>query len=273
MTQTPKPQTPRTPNLLFRVNKLLDLKPAEIIAPPPGAVLYGPNGSGKSILMRITAALLARAVTDAPLPPLFIDALETARRLGASIEVCYAGTCIGDDNIIMPAWTILYLTDSGEMYQVGSRPCTVFNPRPSLHDFTIACPDIARHMELEVYYDRVYRNRWVRIMDLSYGERKMLAIDAMLSAAHISSAPTFVFIENFDSGLHVTSTFAILDSLPDNGLVVLEAHNVSTIKRALQSGLAVYYVGHPETREVLPITIDSFTSDKLFALELAAYQT
>ena len=257
-------QTPKTDqtHITVRVSKLLNLKPAEIIAPPPGAILYGPNGSGKSILMRITAALLARAVTDA-LPSLFIDALETARRLGASIEVCYAGTCIGGDNIIMPAWTILYLTDSGEMYQVGSRPCTVFNPRPSLHDFTIACQAIAD----AIYYDRV-RN----VADLSYGERKMLAIDAMLTAAHISSAPTFIFVENFDAGLHITSTFAILDSLPNNGVVILEAHNVSTIKRALQSGLRAYYVGH-ETREVLPITVDAFTSDKLFALELAAYQT
>ena len=266
----------QTPNLLsVRVNKLLDLKPAEIIA---SAVLYGPNGGGKTIIMRLTAALLAGAVTDA-LPPLFIDALETARRLGASIEACYAGTCIGLDGstVKQAGWTILFLTDSGEIYQVGSRPCTVFDPpRPSLREFAVACPDVVKQMELEVYYDRVYHNGLVRIADLSYGERKMIAIDAMLSAAYISSTPVFVFIENFDAGLHIASSFAILDSLsslPDNGLVMLEAHNVSTIKRALQSGLRAYYVGHPETREVLPITVDAFTSDKLFALELAAYQT
>jgi ABC-type polar amino acid transport system ATPase subunit len=121
---------------------------------------------------------------------------------------------------------------------------------------------------LEVYYDmaRDPDLGWISIRNLSYGQKRRLAIEAALATGD------FVAIENFEAGLHVDYVADIIKQMADaNSAVVLETHSGLVLRLAMRYGFNMYYV-EPAKQSVKLKRIERLDDTELFQRELSAYQ-
>jgi len=144
---------------------------------------------------------------------------------------------------------------------------TVFTPDEfNLADwFAIIDPAVAKRLYLEVYYDRAYDpdRGWIPLKNLSYGQKRRLAIEVALQAA------SFVAIENFEAGLHADYVAELIKQIAESDAsVMLETHSGLVLRLAMRYGLNTYHV--EEGGVVKPI--ERLDDVGLFQRELAAYQ-
>jgi len=131
--------------------------------------------------------------------------------------------------------------------------------------FAIFDPAVAKRLYLEVYYDRAYDpdRGWVPLKNLSYGQRRRLAIEAALETGD------FVAIENFEAGLHADYVAELIKQIAESDAsIMLETHSTLVLRLAMRYGLNTYYV--EEGGVVKPI--ERLDDVGLFQRELAAYQ-
>jgi hypothetical protein len=129
--------------------------------------------------------------------------------------------------------------------------------------FVVRCPEVAKRLYLEVYYDRSYDPDlgWIPIRHLSYGQRRRLAIEAALETGD------FVAVENFEVGLHVDYIAELIKQIAESdAAVVLETHSGLVLRLAMRYGLHAYYIEQGARR------IERLDDVELFQRELSAYQ-
>jgi len=160
--------------------------------------------------------------------------------------------------------------DEVKARQVGAvRECgTVFGGEEvhfagDLELFVVRCPEVAKRLYLEVYYDRSYDPdlSWIPMRHLSYGQRRRLAIEAALETGD------FVAVENFEVGLHVDYIAELIKQVAESdAAVVLETHSGLVLRLAMRHGLRAYYIEQEARR------IERLDDVELFKRELSAYQ-
>jgi len=191
-------------------------------------VLFGPNGAGKSFIIR---------------------------------KIIENGIEIDDIRIEKPK-AFVHITES-RVRQVNVR---IFDKDEfDITDFAIVDPTVARRLYMEAYYDRVYDEDrgWLQIRELSYGQRRRLAIDAALEKSGID----LIAVESFESGLHADYIAQLIKEIAEsNASVVIESHSPLTLKLAMRYGLHAYYVEDGHLRR-----IERLDDYQLFSRELSAY--
>jgi energy-coupling factor transporter ATP-binding protein EcfA2 len=101
------------------------------------------------------------------------------------------------------------------------------------------------------------------LSNLSYGQRRRLAIEAALLVADL------VAIENFESGIHMDSIAELIKQIAEtNATVIIETHSGVVLKLAMRYGLNAFYV-EPFMRLK---RIERLDDAQMFARELSAYQ-
>lgn len=165
---------------------------------------------------------------------------------------------------------VVWHIDEVKARQVGAvRECgTVFGGEEThfagdLELFVVRCPEVARRLYLEVYYDRSYDPDlgWIHIRHLSYGQRRRLAIEAALETGD------FVAVENFEVGLHADYIADLVKQITESdAAVVLETHSGLVLRLAMRYGLHAYYIEQEARR------IERLDDVEFFKRELSAYQ-
>ena len=211
-------------------------------------VLYGPNGVGKSAI--INAMIAAIKPHYRSVETIAID------KTGLNIQL---PNCRGD-------LVVLHI-DEVKARQIGDKGCYVFGTDTvyfagELGLFAVHCPEVARRLYLEVYYDKAREDlNWIPIRNLSYGQKRRLAIEAALATGD------FVAIENFEAGLHVDYVADIIKQMAESdAAVVLETHSGLVLRLAMRYGLPAYYIEQGARR------IERLDDVELFQRELSAYQ-
>jgi hypothetical protein len=128
----------------------------------------------------------------------------------------------------------------------------------------VHCPEVARRLYLEVYYDKARDpdRGWIPIRSLSYGQKRRLAIEAALATGD------FVAVENFEAGLHVDYVADLIKQIAGSGAaVVLETHSGLVLRLAMRYGFNMYYVESAKLKR-----IERLDDAELFRRELSAYQ-
>jgi len=210
-------------------------------------VLYGPNGAGKSAMINAMIAAIK---------PHY-------RNVNFSIDKTEFRIQLQPDSIV---WHI----DEAKARQIGDKGCYVFGidtvyfaAEPMIA--AVYCPEVARRLYLEVYYDKVREDlNWIPIRNLSYGQRRRLAIEAALATGD------FVAIENFEVGLHVDYMVDLVKQMAESdAAVVLETHSGIVLKAAMRYGFNIYYV-----EPALKLKrIERLDDTELFSRELSAFQS
>jgi len=214
-------------------------------------VLYGPNGVGKSTI--INAMIAAIKPHYRSVETIAID------KTGLNIQ-------LPDGRGDLVVWHI----DEVKARQIGDKGCYVFGADTvyfagELGLFAVHCPEVARRLYLEVYYDRAHDPDlgWIPIRNLSYGQKRRLAIEAALATGD------FVAIENFEAGLHVDYMADIMNQMAESdAAVALETHSGLVLRLAMRYGFNMYYV-EPATKLK---RIERLDDTELFQRELSAYQ-
>ncbi len=165
---------------------------------------------------------------------------------------------------------VVWHIDEVKARQVGAvRGCgTVFGGEEThfvgdLELFVVRCPEVAKRLYLEVYYDRSYDPDlgWIPLRHLSYGQRRRLAIEVALETGD------FVAVENFEAGLHVDYIAELIKQIAESdAAVVLETHSGLVLRLAMRYGLHAYYIEQGARR------IERLDDVELFKRELSAYQ-
>jgi hypothetical protein len=250
-------------------------------------VLYGPNGAGKSavihLLLLALTKLSARRYYDGDvLPGPALERAEAVVKFGRfQVEIGgYNLSAKRDDGsswgsaVTSPdGWgqdLVVWHIDEVKARQVGAvRGCgTVFGGEEArfagdLELFVVRCPEVARRLYLEVYYDmaRDPDLGWIPIRHLSYGQRRRLAIEAALETGD------FVAVENFEVGLHVDYVVDLVKQIAESdAAVALETHSGLVLRLAMRYGLPAYYIEQGARR------IERLDDVELFQRELSAYQ-
>ncbi|MFP3168798.1 MAG: AAA family ATPase [Thermoproteus sp.] len=208
---------------------------------PPKAVLYGPNGAGKSLIIRgILARLVGRGYNGGDMAAMLVDVEGAA---SSAVKVDEAS-----------------FTQHG--VKIFDRDVVSFS---DWDEVAIADPEIASRLYVDVYYDKFYDpdRGWRPLSELSYGERRRLAIEAALAAD-----ADVVLIENFEAGLHVDAVVDLVKQIAESdAVVVLETHSGLTLKAAQRYGVPMFYV-EPLAR-LKPI--ERLDDSEMFARELSAW--
>ena len=102
----------------------------------------------------------------------------------------------------------------------------------------------------KVYYDMAQAGGdWISTRELSFGQRRFLAI---LAALH---AGDFVFVENFEAGLHVDYVVRLLETAINmDNVVVLETHSGLVLKMAMRRGFKLYKVEDNHVKEIADLS-------------------
>jgi predicted ATPase len=221
-------------------------------------VLYGPNGAGKSAVIVSLISTIKPHYRSVDIPTIAID------KTGLNIQ-------LPDGRGDLVVWHI----DAVKARQIGAvRGCgTVFGGEEAyfageLGLFAVHCPEVARRLYLEVYYDmaRDPDLGWIPIRHLSYGQRRRLAIEAALATGD------FVAIENFEAGLHVDAIVSLVKQMAESdAAVALETHSGLVLRLAMRYGFNMYYV-EPAKQSVKLKRIERLDDTELFQRELSAYQ-
>jgi ABC-type cobalt transport system, ATPase component len=243
-------------------------------------VLYGPNGSGKSMIVRLVALALSKLgespYRDVSLPKQILQEAEAVIRLGREELVVAGGHLVfrgtgaslsDSDEFFGVMEFVIWHIDEQKAVQLGQveRCGSVFEGYEVRFEegFAVSCPWVARELG-DVYYSHVYDPDlgWVPIADLSYGQRRRLAIEAALATGD------YVFIENFEAGLHVDYLRELVEEVAESkAAVVVETHSGLVLKFAKQHGFSLYYVDMDGVKK-----IERLDDAELFKRELAAYQ-
>ena len=214
-------------------------------------VLYGPNGAGKSTI---------------------INAMIAAIKPHYRNNVNFSTLDKTEFRIQLQPDSIVWHIDEAKARQIGAvRGCgTVFGveevyfaAEPMIA--AVYCPEVARRLYLEVYYDKVREDlNWIPIRNLSYGQKRRLAIEAALATGD------FVAIENFETGLHVDYMVDLVKQMAESdAAVVLETHSGIVLKAAMRYGFNIYYV-----EPALKLKrIERLDDTELFSRELSAFQS
>lgn len=243
-------------------------------------VLFGPNGSGKSTLIHFLMLTLS-LLGDRPhysqnvLPQQVLREAEAVVYLSEErIEVSKGHLAFRGISTPLTAggglrvygWVIWHVDEwkAVQLGQVG-RCGSVFEGYEVRFEegFAVSCPWVARGLG-DVYYNYAYDPdlEWVPIANLSYGQKRRLAIEAALTTGN------YVFIENFESGLHVDYLKDLVEEVAESkAVVVVETHSGMVLKLAKQYGFSPYYVDAGEVKK-----IERLDDAELFKRELAAYQ-
>jgi energy-coupling factor transporter ATP-binding protein EcfA2 len=185
-------------------------------------VLYGPNGAGKSSLIR--------------------SALEGHLEAGRSAVLI-------TESYVKQFGVEVFVPDMFSFADWGN--------------VAVADPAVARRLYLEVCHNKYYDPDlgWIPLRQLSYGQRRRLAIEAALETGD------FVAVENFEAGLHVDYIAELIKQIAESdAAVILETHSGLVLRLAARYGLSAYYV---ERDAVTPI--ERLDDVRLFQRELSAY--
>jgi hypothetical protein len=252
-------------------------------------ILYGPNGAGKStvihfLLLALTKLSAGQYYNSDVLPGPVLE------RAGAVVSFGMFQVDIDGYNLSArrddgSRWSstvtssdgwgqelVVWHIDEVKARQVGAvRECgTVFRGEEThfvgdLELFVVRCPEVARRLYMEVYYDRSYDPDlgWIPIRHLSYGQRRRLAIEAALETGD------FVAVENFEAGLHVDYIAELIKQIAgSDAAVVLETHSGLVLRLAMRYGLHAYYIEQGASAR----RIERLDDVDLFRRELSAYQ-
>jgi len=271
--------------MLIQIKALKMLK--DVVIEGDKVVLYGPNGSGKStvihfLLLALTKLSAGQYYNSDVLPgPVLERARVVVNFRMFQVDINgYNLSARRDDRIWWSSpvtssdgWKqelVVWHVDEVKARQVGAvRECgTVFGGEEThfvgdLELFVVRCPEVARRLYLEVYYDRSYDPDlgWIPIRHLSYGQRRRLAIEAALETGD------FVAVENFEAGLHVDYIAELIKQIAESdAAVVLETHSGLVLRLAMRYGLHAYYIEQGARR------IERLDDVGLFQRELSAYQ-
>jgi len=215
-------------------------------------VLYGPNGAGKSALIKAIILSIKPHMRHE-----YTDFTTALDKTELRIQ-------LNPDAVV---WHI----DEVKARQIGEiKGCYVFGAstvhfasEPMLS--AVYCPEVARRLYLEVYYDKVRDPDlgWIPIRHLSYGQKRRLAIEAALEAGD------FVAVENFEVGLHADYVADLITRMSElDAAVVLETHSGLVLKAATRHGFDCYYVEQMKLKR-----IERLDDAELFARELSAFQS
>jgi ABC-type arginine transport system ATPase subunit len=271
--------------MLIQIKALKMLK--DVVIEGEKVVLYGPNGAGKStvihlLLLALTKLSAGRYYKGDVLPGPVLEEAEAVVKFGKfQVEISrYNLSAKSDDGswwsspvTSSDGWKqelVVWHVDEVKARQVGAVwECgTVFGGEEThfvddLELFVVRCPEVARRLYLEVYYDRSYDPDlgWIPIRHLSYGQRRRLAIEVALETGD------FVAVENFEVGLHVDYIAELIKQIAESdAAVVLETHSGLVLRLAMRYGLHAYYIEHGARR------IERLDDVELFKRELSAYQ-
>jgi len=271
--------------MLIQIKTLKMLK--DVVIEGKKVVLYGPNGAGKSTVIH----LLLLALTKLSVRHYYssdvldwqdlakVEAVVKFRKFQVEISG-YNLSAKSDDGSWWSSpvtssdyWgheLVVWHIDEVKARQVGAvRECgTVFGGEEvyfagDFELFIVRCPEVAKRLYLEVYYDRAYDPDlgWIPIRRLSYGQRRRLAIEAALETGD------FVAVENFETGLHVDYIAELIKQIAESdAVVVLETHSGLVLRLAMRYGLHAYYIEQGARR------IERLDDVGLFQRELSAYQ-
>ena len=97
------------------------------------------------------------------------------------------------------------------------------------------------YLDVEVYggFFRERGGEWIKVVNLPYSYRRIIAMLYALEKCDV------VFIEAFDSGLHMSILKHLIDYISENykdKVVVAEAHHASSIVFGLNRGWVAYYI-------------------------------
>ncbi len=271
--------------MLIQIKALKTLR--DVVIEGDKVVLYGPNGSGKStvihfLLLALTKLSAGQYYNSDVLPRPVLERAEAVVKFRKfHVEIGgYNLSAKSDDGKLWSSpvtssdgWgqgLVVWHIDEVKARQVGAvRECgTVFGGEEAhfvgdLELFVVRCPEVARRLYLEVYYDRSYDPDlgWIPIRHLSYGQRRRLAIEAALETGD------FVAVENFEVGLHADYIADLVKQIAESdAAVVLETHSGLVLRLAMRYGLHAYYIEQGARR------IERLDDVELFKRELSAYQ-
>lgn len=250
-------------------------------------VLYGPNGSGKStvihfLLLALTKLSAGQYYNSDVLPRPVLERAEAVVKFRKfHVEISgYNLSAKSDDGKLRSSpvtssdgWgqgLVVWHIDEVKARQIGvAKKCGIVFGGEETHFagdlelFVVRCPEVARRLYLEVYYDRSYDPDlgWIPIRHLSYGQRRRLAIEAALETGD------FVAVENFEVGLHADYMADLVKQIAESdAAVVLETHSGLVLRLAMRYGLNAYYIEQGARR------IERLDDVELFKRELSAYQ-
>jgi hypothetical protein len=206
-------------------------------------ILYGRSGVGKSLIMKATMVGLTiyEDIRLFLLPGLY----GLKRLLKASdfkVAVC------GDPQRIarITAGTARIVTevdDERRMYKISVGDQSDLQRMLSDPRFAKKINDVFDlwHTNIEVYggFFREYGGEWVRVVNLPYSYRRIIAILYALEKSDI------VFIEAFDAGLHMSTMKRLIDYISEDykdKVVVAELHHTPGIVFGLQRGWKAYVI-------------------------------
>jgi energy-coupling factor transporter ATP-binding protein EcfA2 len=271
--------------MLIQIKTLKMLK--DVVIEGDKVILYGPNGAGKStvihlLLLALTKLSAGRYYNSDVLPGPVLEETEAVVKFGKfQVEIGrYNLSAKSDDGswwsspvTSSDGWKqelVVWHIDEVKARQVGAvRECgTVFGGEEvhfvgDLELFIVRCPEVAKRLYLEVYYDRAFDPDlgWTPLRHLSYGQRRRLAIEAALETGD------FVAVENFEAGLHVDYIAELIKQIAESdAAVVLETHSGLVLRLAMRYGLHAYYIEQGARR------IERLDDVGLFQRELSAYQ-
>jgi energy-coupling factor transporter ATP-binding protein EcfA2 len=250
-------------------------------------VLYGPNGSGKStvihfLLLALTKLSAGQYYNSDVLPRPVLERAEAVVKFRKfHVEISgYNLSAKSDDGKLRSSpvtssdgWgqgLVVWHIDEVKARQIGvAKKCGIVFGGEETHFagdlelFVVRCPEVARRLYLEVYYDRSYDPDlgWIPIRHLSYGQRRRLAIEVALETGD------FVAVENFEVGLHADYMADLVKQIAESdAAVVLETHSGLVLRLAMRYGLNAYYIEQGARR------IERLDDVELFKRELSAYQ-
>jgi ABC-type arginine transport system ATPase subunit len=271
--------------VLIQIKALKTLR--DVVIEGDRVVLYGPNGSGKStvihlLLLALTKLSAGQYYNSDVLPRPVLERAEAVVKFRKfHVEISgYNLSAKSDDGswwsspVTSPdGWRqglVVWHIDEVKARQVGAvRECgAVFGGEEThfvgdLELFVVRCPEVAKRLYLEVYYDRSYDPDlgWIPIRHLSYGQRRRLAIEVALETGD------FVAVENFEVGLHADYIAELVKQIAESdAAVVLETHSGLVLRLAMRYGLHAYYIEQGARR------IERLDDVGLFQRELSAYQ-
>jgi len=253
-------------------------------------VLYGPNGVGKSTLIHLTMLIASKLSSsellydENVLPQYIFNGAEVEFSIGditggvrnRKITVRQASSGVSDDLLSGNAlrlgdWSIWHIDECNVEFSGKPKKCKGFGVlelRSGFRDFAVSCPALAADMGIEgnVHYDAAeVGGKWVPIRGLSYGQKKFLVIQAAVYGGD------FVFVENFEAGLHVDYVTALLDAMANtNAVVMIETHSGIVVKYALMRGFSVYKA---ENGGFIQININDLNRYDLFQREYQVLQS